>query len=165
MVKYSELEKVKIFDKICDRIAEGESLRSILKTKGMPSSRSLYKWLADENNKELVKRYALAREIQAENLAQEIIDIADNATNDWMKSNDPDNEGYIINGEAINRSRLRIDSRKWVASKLLPSKYGDKGNNISITTNTQNNYNEGMDELSDKLQAIIDLGKPKKEIE
>ena len=57
-----------------------------------------------------------------------IRDIADDGSNDYMEKLDKDGEviGYSINGENIQRSRLRVDSRKWLASKLLPKKYGDK---------------------------------------
>src|SRR3990172_7086066 len=54
------------------------------------------------------------------------MDISDDGTNDWMASNDPENPGYRVNGEHIARSRLRVDTRKWIASKLKPKKYGEK---------------------------------------
>ena len=54
-------------------------------------------------------------------------DIADNGENDYMKRSGKDQEpGYVVNGEAIQRSRLRVDARKWLLSKLAPKKYGDK---------------------------------------
>lgn len=72
-------------------------------------------------------QYARAKEESADSLADEILDIADNATNDWMKRNHgEDDPGWVANGENIQRSRVRIDTRKWIASKLKPKKYGDK---------------------------------------
>jgi len=59
-------------------------------------------------------------------VADEILDIADDAANDWMQRSENKGGGYEINGEHVTRSRLRIDSRKWIASKLKPKKYGDK---------------------------------------
>jgi hypothetical protein len=56
-------------------------------------------------------------------LADEICDIADDASNDYMESGD---DGVKYNGDAVARSKLRVDARKWVAAKLKPKVYGDK---------------------------------------
>lgn len=114
----------KVIGIICARLAKGESLRKICLDDDMPDLSSIFKWLAE--HPEFSQQYARAREEQAETLADEIIDIADDGSNDWMEINDPDNPGYRVNGEAINRSKLRVDARKWVASKLKPKRYGEK---------------------------------------
>lgn len=56
------------------------------------------------------------------------MDIADDGSNDWMERFNKDGEsiGWVVNGEAVQRSKLRVDARKWALSKLLPKKYGDK---------------------------------------
>jgi hypothetical protein len=61
-------------------------------------------------------------------LTEEILDIADDGSNDWMEKLDKDGKsvGWAVNGEAVQRSKLRVDARKWIASKLKPKKYGDK---------------------------------------
>ena len=66
--------------------------------------------------------YTRAREVQAEIMAEEIIAIADDSAGDITIDEDG---REIVNHEAIQRSRLRVDARKWVAAKLLPRKYGD----------------------------------------
>jgi hypothetical protein len=109
---------------ICDRLAEGESLRSICDSEGMPNKKTVLRWL--RIHEEFRAQYAQARELQAEGMADEIVDIADDGHNDWMKRNYGDDERWVENGEAIRRSALRIDARKWVAAKLLPKKYGDR---------------------------------------
>jgi hypothetical protein len=60
--------------------------------------------------------------------ADEIVDICDDASNDWMERNNGDDKesSWVLNGEHVQRSRLRIDTRKWLLSKLKPEKYGDK---------------------------------------
>lgn len=74
---------------------------------------------------EFSTRYAQAKLKQADLLAEEILDIADDATNDWMESFGEDGDiVYKLNGEHVQRSRLRIDTRKFLASKLLPKQYG-----------------------------------------
>src|SRR5262249_9536395 len=80
---------------------------------------------AKKENEAFREQYARAREAQADVLFDEILDIADNASNDWMQANDPNNPGWRQNSEAIRRSQLRIDTRKWMAGKLRPKKYGD----------------------------------------
>jgi hypothetical protein len=113
-----------VADTICERLALGESLRSICLDEAMPSQSMVFRWLAGDDG--FRERYARARETQADALFDEILDIADSASNDWMARNDKDNEGWLVNGEAIQRSRLRIDARKWMAGKMAPKKYADK---------------------------------------
>ena len=67
-----------------------------------------------------------AREAQAEHWADEIIEIADDSGLDVVNNGEG---GYRIDGEAIQRARLRVDARKWLMSKLAPKKYGDRVTN------------------------------------
>jgi hypothetical protein len=115
-VKFSQ----ELFDEICVRIAEGESLRKICKDEKMPALVNVWRWLND--NEALSKQYARAREEQAETFVDEILDIADNNKDDTFLDEDGK---LIINQEVIARSRLRVDSRKWIASKLKPKRFGD----------------------------------------
>lgn len=110
-------------DKICSQLADGDSMRTVCKPDDMPNKATVFKWL--RIHEEFNDQYVKAKEESADALTDEILDIADNSNNDWMEQNG-DSEGYRINGEAVQRSRLRIDSRKWLASKLKPKKYGDK---------------------------------------
>src|SRR5690606_9867730 len=74
------------------------------------------------------EQYTRAREIQAETLVDEILEISDDGSNDYMQriSEDGGVTGWRENGEALARSKLRVDTRKWVASKILAKKYGDR---------------------------------------
>jgi hypothetical protein len=112
---------------ICRRLAEGESLRAICDAEEMPAASTVIGW-ALENREGFSEHYTLARQIQAHLYVDEMLDIADDGRNDWMERLDADGQGvgWTQNGEALNRSRQRIDTRKWVASKLLPKIYGDK---------------------------------------
>jgi hypothetical protein len=101
-----------IADEICERLAEGESLRSICSGDGMPRKATVFRWLADERLSVFRDQYTRAREEQAETLADEIVEIADG---------DGDKES-----DNTQRDRLRVEARKWVASKLKPKRYGDK---------------------------------------
>jgi hypothetical protein len=110
-------------EEIYRRLAEGESLVDICRSEGMPGQSTVYRWLQDDE--EFRKRYTEAREMQADVYADEIIRIADDGRNDWMEKQGDGDAGWVANGEHLQRSRLRVDARKWVASKLRPKKYGD----------------------------------------
>lgn len=93
----------------------------------MPCAATVFNWL--RRHKEFVEQYEKAKEEQADALAEDILDIADDGTNDWMErevGEGEGNTGWKLNGEHVQRSRLRVDARKWIASKLKPKKYGDK---------------------------------------
>lgn len=112
-------------NQICERLAEGESLRQILRDEGMPSISMLFRWLNDR--KSFRDQYEHARDIQADVMADEITDIADDGSNDWMeRETEKGRVSRVVDHEHVQRSRLRVDTRKWIASKLKPKKYGDK---------------------------------------
>ncbi len=118
-----------IADKICQRLANGESLRGICRDEEMPGTTTVFNWLAgsDQSFSAFRDQYTRAREIQADALVDEILEISDDGSNDWMAREGKDGEpSWALNGEHVQRSRLRVDSRKWFASKVLPKKYGDK---------------------------------------
>lgn len=107
---------------ICDRIASGDSVRTICADDDMPSDRTIYSWL--EKYPDFLQQYARARELQAERYANEIIDISDEVPLCTV----PDPDGGIstrVDAAGVQRNKLRVDARKWVAAKLLPKKYGD----------------------------------------
>jgi hypothetical protein len=109
---------------ICERLADGESLKSICEDEDMPARSTVFKWLAD--NSRFSDMYARAREEQADAVFDEILSIADDGRNDWMERRGEDDTGWVTNGENLQRSKLRIDARKWMAGKLRPKKYGEK---------------------------------------
>lgn len=111
---------------ICLRLAEGESLRSICRDDVMPDKATVLRWIARHDV--FRDQYVRAKEQGAEALAEEMFEIADDGSNDWMEQLDSEGEaiGYKLNGEHVQRSKLRIDTRKWYLSKILPKKYGDR---------------------------------------
>jgi hypothetical protein len=111
---------------ICARLMDGESLRTICLDEEMPARSTVHLWLAQ--HAQFSDQYGKAREFQADTIFDEILDIADDGSNDWMekRGEQGENLGWKENGEAIARSRLRVDARKWMAGKLRSKKYGDK---------------------------------------
>lgn len=136
---------------ICERIADGESLKGICEDENMPAKSTVFKWLAE--NATFSDMYARAKEEQADAIFDEILDIADDGRNDWMERRGEEDAGWVTNGENIQRSRLRIDARKWMAGKLRPRKYGEK---LEIDQKTTI---EAGDTLSTLLQEIATSGK------
>jgi hypothetical protein len=111
---------------ICIRIAEGESLREIVKDAGMPDRSTVYDWLL--RHPSFADQYARAREEQADTLADEIIAIADEQP-EIIAVTDKKTGALIehkLDGAFLQWQKNRIDARKWTAMKLKPKKYGDK---------------------------------------
>lgn len=126
-----------IFDAVCEHIASGKSLREIARIDGMPATTTIIRWLAAPENDAMRAQYARAREAQADAIFDEILEIADDGTNDWVTRQRSDGSTYeAFEAEHVQRSRLRIDARKWMAAKLRPKVYGDKlelDGNVGIT--------------------------------
>jgi hypothetical protein len=113
-------------EEICRRLAGGESLRAICRAAHMPDDSTVRAWVLD-NREGFSPRYARARELQAEAWADEIIDIADDGSNDWMERNRQDGDAEkVLDHEHVTRSRLRVDTRKWLLAKLKPGTYGER---------------------------------------
>jgi|TARA_R110000803_G_scaffold26195_1_gene62191 hypothetical protein len=98
---------------ICRRLSLGESARQICRDDAMPVMSTLMKWLTETDKVIFSEQYARARDCQADYYADEIIDIADELGDD-------------VDSNAINKAKLRIDSRKWKVARMSPRKYGDK---------------------------------------
>ncbi len=109
--------------KICRRLAEGESLRAVCLDPAMPDKATVLRWLADKDKAEFRDQYAHARDMRADALFDEALEIADAAAGDWTTDG---NGKTVLDHEHVQRSRLRVDTRKWAAGKLAPKRYGDK---------------------------------------
>lgn len=111
-----------IADTICELLMEGESLRTICSADDMPNRSTVFRWIAA--HEAFRDQYTRAKEEQAELLADEIVAISDEA--DAVVKHDGEDIRLALDATAVARNRLRVDARKWVASKLKPKKYGDK---------------------------------------
>jgi len=111
---------------ICLRIAEGESLREIVKTEGMPERATIYEWLL--NKPDFADQYTRAREEQADTLADEIIAIADEQPEIIPVLDKRTGEliEHKLDNAFLQWQKNRIDARKWTAMKLKPKKYGER---------------------------------------
>lgn len=129
-----------IADEICERLAGAQSLRKICLDDHMPKQATIFRWLADERYAAFREQYARAREAQADALFDETLDIADDGSNDWMERRREDGSvDEVVNHEHISRSKLRIETRRWMAGKLKPKKYGDK-----IEVDNNHHFDDGV---------------------
>jgi hypothetical protein len=109
---------------ICEGLAEGKGMPEVCKALDL-TVRTVWNWLI--KYPEFLEHYKLARDVQAEIWAAEVISIADDSKEDVKVVTRPNGTTYRqIDYENINRSRLRVDSRKWAASHAAPKKYGDR---------------------------------------
>jgi hypothetical protein len=135
-----------IADKICEQLAQGFTLREVCKSEEFPAESTVRLW-ALEDRDGFSAQYARAREIGYQTMADELLEISDDGRNDWMERNGEDDRGWVANGEHMGRSRLRVDTRKWLLSKALPKLYGEK-----VTTT-----HEAGDTLGALLGSISDM--------
>lgn len=108
---------------ICVRLAEGETLTDICRDDHMPPRGTVTRWLVTDLHPDFSLAYARARHIQLEGFRDEILDIADDTRSDFIIDPETNEPRYVK--EMTSRSRLRIDTRKFLLSKLMPETYGD----------------------------------------
>lgn len=112
-----------VAEELLERLAGGESLESICRDERMPQPPTVRKWAmqrtedGEDGAPSFSAEYARARELGYEAIAERILDFG---LDDYKG---PD--GFVDNGE-IQRLRLLSDNRKWLLSKMLPKRYGDK---------------------------------------
>lgn len=132
-------------DLICAELAEGKTLREVCRGDGMPSESTVRGWALKEDEElrpGFFAQYARAREIGYLGMFDELLEISDDGSNDWILRQGDDKETlYVLNGEHVQRSRLRVDTRKWALSKALPKIYGDRTTQVH--------------EAGDTLQAMM----------
>lgn len=153
---------LELIDLICQRLASGESMRSISRDEDMPAMSTLFKWLRE--HEEFSQQYTKAKEESADALVEDMLDIADNQVGNPVLNEDGEplleDDGTVVktvDGPSVQHARLRVDTRKWAASKLKPKKYGDKiahtgadGGSIDVTV--------GPNELARRLAFVIAKG-------
>ena len=147
-IEWKGEKKEKAIQFILTELSIGKSLRQILENNDeLPARKTLYEWLASD--KEVSQHYANTCEVRAESIFDEMIDIADDTSNDTIHLE----SGEKANSEWINRSRLRIDTRKWILSKMNPKKYGDK---MEADVNMKLKVNQYEEMTDEQLKAEIE---------
>lgn len=114
-------------DEICRLLGKGMTLTKICKDPAFPDDDTVRAWALDDTHA-FFGQYARARLVGYHRMADEIVDISDDDAGDWSIRNDGDDGDVrrVFNAEAVARSRVKVDTRKWLLSKALPKLYGDK---------------------------------------
>ena len=126
------------------------SVRKACKANGI-SDGTFLQWVADDNS--LAEQYTKAMRVRTDTMAMEILDIVDDVAEDDIFD---ENGNRKANNEWINRSRLRMEGRKWIVSKLMPKKYGD---HLQLDTNANVTHSGGTVNVNistDPVQASRD---------
>lgn len=146
---------------ICERLAQGETLRAICRSENVPPESTVRRWVVDDRNG-FAAQYARARDIGLDAMADELMEVADDARNDYMEREDPNNHGYALNGEHVQRSRLRVDSRKWYLSKMAPKRYGERTQH-ELTGANGGPIEMDAGERSVRLSGLLSLAKARRD--
>lgn len=133
----------KLLQEITERLSQGEPLAQICRDEGMPAARTVREW--QQNDEKVSAAIARAREEGFDAIAAECLDIADDSRNDWMNraADAGDEQALQFNGEHVQRSKLRVDTRLKLLAKWDPKRYGDR---LAVDHGVQDN-------LADKLRA------------
>ena len=91
----------------------------------MPDKATVFRWLSAEQQKDFRNQYARARDVQADVIFDEMLDIADTPVVGLKTISKPTGV-ETVEGDMIDHRRLQIETRKWLIGKMAPKKYGDK---------------------------------------
>ena len=150
---YSE----KIASEICTRLTQGEPLVQMCRDEHLPHVSTIYRWLA--RHPDFCDTYARAREEQADTLADQIVQIADERpeVNPIIDNKTGELIRIELSSSYIAWQKNRIEARKWTAMKLRPKKYGDKlelggdpNNPLKIEVKTE--AEQGLAELVKQIE-------------
>jgi hypothetical protein len=109
-----------LVEEICDRLADGEPLRHICRSDGMPSWRTVYDWLGQ--NEDFAARIARARELGEVAISEQCMEIADDEQHDWVMTK----KGTVCNEVAVGRAKLQVWTRLQLLARWNPNKWGDR---------------------------------------
>ncbi len=142
----------RIAGEVCERLSQGETLRAICEDSALPSHQTIYRWVAATPT--FRAAYARARELQMDSWADDIIEIVDDASGDYVDRIGKNGETErVIDPESVQRSRLRVDGRKWLMARLAPKRFGDK---VAVDVNAKVEIAGLSDlELEGRLQARL----------
>lgn len=151
---------------ICGMVANGLSLRTIENIRGMPRRSSIVQWIVENRFPELTARYRRARAVWIETIADDLLDLADEPYARLIETRVTKNGATItrevIDYEAVRARALKIDTRKWLLSKLMPKVYGEFVHLYQETETRHRITLEGdmPDWMGRAISALQHAGKP-----
>lgn len=148
--------RYELSEAICQRLANGETGAEVCRDPAMPTWNTLCCWRRKHDDFD--KRYRIAREQGCEYYADEIISIADSGENDYVTRLTRKGPKVVFDRDHFERSRLRVDARKWTVSKILRHTYGDKS---EVDVRTPDGMNVKVEERNALIDALVKLVHPK----
>jgi terminase small subunit-like protein len=142
-----------VADRILDALMSGQPLHDICAEPDMPSAVSVRHWLKD-NREGFTARYWEAREIGYHAIADQMLRIVDDRRNDWIVRRQEDGSfETMLDPARVNRAELRVKTRRWLLSKMLPKQFGDR---LDITARRDGSDTKGGDEsdLAELMKLI-----------
>lgn len=121
-----------VAETIITRVMAGESVARICRDPEMPSRYAFYQWLV--KYPELAKQYALAIEVRADDIFDDLFELVDNC-------------------EDVNKARLQADIRKWALARMTPKKYGDSMK-VEMTVSHEDRLDRIREMINDKQQQL-----------
>lgn len=142
----------KLAQEICEQLACGFTLRAVCRNnEHFPPPETITRWAVNNVNGFSV-HYELAREIGFQAMADELLEIADDSTNDFIDQIGKTGKMQrVVDHEHVNRSRLRIDARKWLLAKGLPRRFGDS---LHVQVEHKIDLNAAIDDARERVKVI-----------
>lgn len=139
--------------KICRRIAEGELITAMCSEKGMPSRSTIALWEIDGKHAEFSDALARARKARADYWAEEMVEIGDDGSRDYKQ--DADGE-FVVDHDHIQRSKLRVDLRRFLTARHDPDRYGDR-QTIDLNARGEKKISEmTIEEIREEMARLMD---------
>ena len=150
---------------LCERLAENAgSLRRVCAAADMPLERTVRRWCVE--NPDFESAYARAKLMGIDASIDETLDIADDASNDWMERLGKEGQpvGWQVNGDHVTRSRLRIETRRWIAERTAAKKYGTK-TGVDLTSSDGSMATTDATQRATRAAALLKLAQARKALD
>lgn len=133
-------------------ISSGMSVRKMCENRKFPTREMFYKWLREDDS--FVNEYEIAVQSRADAIAEEILEIADDDSNDYKINELSEDDKLKIDQIKLARDKVKIDARKWIAAKMAPKKYG---NNIKVDSDNKHDHSGSISvEITDYSNADVE---------
>jgi hypothetical protein len=146
-------------ERLCGELAAGRTLTDVCRDPGMPADRTVHAWVA-RDHKGFTKIYKQAREAGCYAMGDQIVDIADDVSDDIIVRQAKDGSTIAVpNPENIKRATLRCSSRRWLIARMLPKQFGDKPEPI-ITEPPRDTLAEVLKAIDGRTRGLPSTHRP-----
>lgn len=139
--------------RVCELLMQNHTLRQIEARDDMPTRQTICNWLA--KHEAFFDQYVRAREVQTLLDEDEIQELAEDSRNDWVER---ERKGQLVtelDREHLERTRLRIDTKKWLMGKRNAKRFGKS---VAVTGKDGGAVKHELSTVGDVLDAIDGAG-------